>query len=665
MVLAVATVLSLCIGAFDYVDADKITKGKENAINAVYDWGIMQGNNKGEFNPTSLLTRDEMSKIMYAMKETGLDVPTWYNGFLAGAFVDAASVPAWSKNYMGYAYVENIFVGNAKNEINALGTLSYAEATIVLLRALGVKGDNYVSGGVTYSAYEGPDWLKNAAVAGNDNGLFEGLDIDNFTAAITREDVAVMIYNAVNKANENKKNVEQYVYPFKLAEKTTGVVTGTETKDDVNYFKLDDGTENGATYAIGDLNVADYMGKKVSFCVEDKKVVSAITTDATVINTTVGAISQEEIDGVDCWTVDGKKLAKVDDVKSFYLFKNNTKKANDKVYTAEEAKTMLTAEAAFQNITLINNGDSISVVYNPIYFVTAGTTTGTCVISGVNGECKIEREVKDKKYTGKYCVVIDGKTLYVGFSKLEANTYYAFSLNGNEVIGEGTLTTISVSDISASLKKDEYTFTYKGETMTVNDQLDKNCTASELFNKIVDGKKYNALVYNNVILKIEEVKEDPKPAELKTYAYILDVTTTASAGSKVYVVKALVGATDVETFIVKNAAVENTPEVEKLYVYTVAEEDNKDTGIKKGDVLLGASYEMKPEKDWDKTEFKASDYANKKTVVLYNEDLGAYVDASTLVMKDGVITLDGFEIYKGALKYYEDSDYMYIVYATK
>ena len=98
MVLAVATVLTLCVGAFDYVDAADIDESKVKAVNAVYDWGIMQGNNKGEFNPKGLLTRDEMSKIMYAMKEVGLDVESYYGGFLTAAFVDAAKVPAWRKH---------------------------------------------------------------------------------------------------------------------------------------------------------------------------------------------------------------------------------------------------------------------------------------------------------------------------------------------------------------------------------------------------------------------------------------------------------------------------------------------------------------------------------------------------------------------------------------
>lgn len=637
MVLAVATVLSLCIGAFDYVDADKITKGKENAINAVYDWGIMQGNDKGEFNPTANLTRDEMSKIMYAMKENGLDVPSYFTGF-ASTFADGAKVPAWSKGYVGYAYIYNIFVGNEKNEINALGNLSYVEATIVLLRAMDI-GTSEDNNSKTIDRYTGANWMNNAIADGAEIGLFNGLDISSFTAAITREDVAVMIYNAVDYAKENDLSC------FALAEKVEGVVIGTETDDKkVDYFTL----SNNEKYEIGDLDVADYMGKKVSFYVEDNKVVSAITTSATVVNTTVGAIGRKEIDDVCCWTVDDKKLAEISKVTDFYLFKNNTKKANDKVYNATEAEAMLKAEADFQNITLINNGNSMSIVYNPVTFKESS-------------EISLEREVNDKgtAYTGKYKV--SGTDYYWPTSTVEKNVWYVLSVEGNEVVIEGTLKTISVSDISASLKKEEYTFTYKGEKMTVNSQVDGSLTEDGLFNTIAGSKKYNALVYGNVILKLVEVKEDPK-VELVKYAYILDVTETASNGSKVYVVEALIGAMDVETFVVKSAAIESAPVIGMLYKYNTKEEDGD--GLKKGDVVLsdGRKIELGA---WNKANFKASDYDNKKTVVLYNKDLKSYVAASTLVVEEGVIKLDGFEIPAGALKYYESDDYIYIEYATK
>lgn len=650
MVLAVATVLTLCVGAFDYVDAADIDKSKVGAVNAVYDWGIMQGNNKGEFNPKGLLTRDEMSKIIYAMKEIGLDVGSYYGGFLTAAFVDAAKVPAWSKNYMGYAYIENIFVGNAKKEINALGNLSYVQATIVLLRAMGVEG-TYKANNTEYNLFEGPKWFMNAISYGAANKLFKGLDIADFNANITREDVAVMIYNAVSAKPA----------AFQLAEKVEGVVIGTKQNDKkVDCFEF----ANGELYPIGDLKVADFMGKKVEFCVEpvepkaDRKVVSAIKSlDKGVVNTTVGAI--DEKDGY--YRADEKNFAKIADVKTAYLFKNNTMKGAE--VAIDVLKAELEAEKdglGFEAITLINNGDSISVIYNPVVFIDGK------FVKSIGG---IKREVKDKKYTGKYYVSYKGNDLYVPMSKLDDNAWLAVSLNGDTVEVAGTLTTIDVADINASVKGGNYTFTYKGEEMTVvtaKNAVLGNVTMlsgnADMFAQIAGGsaKKLNALVYGNLILGVSDKPAAPKP--LGTYAYVLDVTTTASAGNTIYVVKALINA-EIKTIIVKAAGVKGTPVVGNVYEYSLQPKDNEELGLKKGDVVLANGTPVTL-KSWDKKNFDATKLSDK-VVVVYNKDLDTVIDATKLIAKDGVVTLEGEEIYEGALSYYEGAEYIFIQYATK
>ena len=122
MVLAVSMVLTMFVGAFDYNDAAAIDEDKASAVEAVYSYGIMQGNNKGEFNPKANLTRDEMAKILFALKEAGLDASG--KVIFSTFFDDADAIPDWSKGYIGYAFQNEILVGNANNEVNALGTLT-------------------------------------------------------------------------------------------------------------------------------------------------------------------------------------------------------------------------------------------------------------------------------------------------------------------------------------------------------------------------------------------------------------------------------------------------------------------------------------------------------------------------------------------------------------
>ena len=183
---------------------------------------------------------------------------------------------------------------------------------------------------------------------------------------------------------------------------------------------------------------------------------------------------------------------------------------------------------------------------------------------------------------------------------------------------------------------------------------------ADMFAQIAGGnaKKLNALVYGNLILGVSQKAEAPKP--LGTYAYVLDVTTTASAGNTIYVVKALINA-EIKTIIVKAAGVEGTPVVGNVYEYSLQPKDTDD--LKKGDVVLANGTKVTL-KSWDKKDFDATKLSDK-VVVVYNKDLDTVIDATKLIAKDGVVTLEGEEIYEGALSYYEGAEYIFIQYATK
>ena len=177
---------------------------------------------------------------------------------------------------------------------------------------------------------------------------------------------------------------------------------------------------------------------------------------------------------------------------------------------------------------------------------------------------------------------------------------------------------------------------------------------------LVHEDPHHGLKHGNLILGVSQKAEAPKP--LGTYAYVLDVTTTASAGNTIYVVKALINA-EIKTIIVKAAGVEGTPVVGNVYEYSLLAKDNEELGLKKGDVVLANGTKVTL-KSWDKKDFDATKLSDK-VVVVYNKDLDTVIDATKLIAKDGVVTLEGEEIYEGALSYYEGAEYIFIQYATK
>lgn len=643
MVLAVATVLSLCIGAFDYVDADKITKGKEEAIEAVYNWGIMQGvsddESNPEFNPLGKLTRAEMAKILYALEKSGLNVEDWYGDLLNLAIVDAAEVPGWSKGYMGYAFINNTIKGNEKNEINAKGELSYVEATIMLLRAMGVQYDNKEVDGknVAVDRYTGENWKINALVDGANYGLFKDLDLSNFSAVITREDVAVMIYNTVNYVKENKLDVQ-----FVLASEAGGVVTGVYKDDDNNDCLVLNAEKT--SYKVGDLKVEDLMGKRISFWAEKDQQPNTEIVDESkeVIETTIGAIGTTT-DGKK-YTVDGKEFVEIGEGTEYYLFLNNT------MFGTKEESLNLKYEKennGFQNVTLINNGTSVSVIYNPVKFV-------------IGAEIDVKPEVVNRKYTGKYYVKYGDEKYYISQTEFDKDVWYALSINGDQIVNNGVVTSIALADVKVKggkiLYKNEELKLYKTSMLSkANGEKVDNATLNGIEKRLeaTDGedcyKVWKLLVYNNTVFGWEKVEDSDN--DKTSYAYILDKEKISEAGKKAtYTITALIN-----------------DEITTIEGYTK-------------DVDVNAFYNYKVNTDADKTvvtleqadihfndcskDTNTEDYKNK-TVVVYDENLETVVPADKLTIKGNVATYGGIQYVADAFKMVDfNNGYVLFVFKT-
>lgn len=677
MVLAVAMVLTMFVGAFEYKDDAAIDEDKAEAVYAVYDWAIMQGKELVDgtikFDPKGLLTRDEMSKIMYAMTEIGLDVESYYGGFLS-VFSDAAKVPNWSKNYMGYAYIQNIFIGNDQKQINALGTLSYVQTAIVLLRAMQYEkfDDTYKVGDVEYGRYEGPKWFNNAVADGISAGLFKGLDISNFKADITREDVAVMIYNAVKS--------DKCVFDFSktLAQKSNDIVVGTETKDKVDYFKLADGT----LYPIGDLKVADYIGKEVEFSLEDKEIVSTIkVVNSTSIDTTIGAITVSD-DGKtlkigDDKVVDGKLVGEeAKDNYKAYVFQNGGIDSADIAIGNKDnlSKTLfgwLNAEKTktgfdFQTATVIVNSGKkiISIVYNPVVFA----NTKDIVVTAEVDESK-------NVLTGKYYVMLGGKKVYVPelVNELPDNTWVAASLNGDtaEIVGFPKIVDISKLNATKKIVKGEtvYSFTVNGST-AIN-VADVAAAFINNYPSVTDEALYNALAgtgKNILVFEDKIIGLDSQVSQDVSTAVILDYMSSYSGGIEYVTADAIVDGALTQLTVKADAI--NDLDVGNVYVIDYASED--DGNVKKGDMTLTKDafvYQNKAIEQFVtalgsiKLDGVAGDVdLADKTLIGFDVKAGTLFDASKLVVIGESAKLDGKNIYKGALTVSVSANVVIVLY---
>ena len=527
MVLAVSMVLTMFVGAIDYTDTESVSEKQAAAIQKVYEWGIMNGYGDGTFGPKAPVQRDQMAKIMYALKEVGLTPNALYGSF-AGSFADAAKLPGWSKDFVGYAAVEGIFKGYEDGEFKATGNVTYIEAAIVLLRALGMEDQ---ATDKVPAEYTGSDWYTNALKDAMTAKLFNDIAVTDLRTAATRADIAVMIGNAyTNNANT-----------FKLATTATKVITGiTEVGDaKVKHFVFD-GTD--VLYPVGDAEIADYIGKEASFSYEgtnDNKTVKVIVSELALNDAIVEATAA--VANIKREAKDGKYNLTVGDTKINGLV------GNEKVYyyvdSVAKEHAVSGDEDILERVDAIKSLASwkkVTVIYNPI--------TKTFTMKRVDlqfglfdetkyvPEAKYDEDTKEIVVTYKY----DGKAVADDYSDLANNAAIAYTVVDDTFEIVGYPQAVSTKDIVAAKKASNgtvYTTVYIDDVAMINNIVAPFASLSvktydDLYTE--QGKDdYIVYYYENLILAI--VAKPASPASANVYGLVKDWSITKmTIENKVY-----------------------------------------------------------------------------------------------------------------------------------
>ena len=158
---------------------DVTSENNEEAIAVMQMLGVMEGDDKGNFNPGKAVTRNEMAVIMCKL----LDLNTKdYAG--SCPFTD---VPAWAEPYVAACYANKIVSGTSETTYSGDATVTTAQAALMVLKALGY---------FQYAADFGEDWMVSTVKQASKIELFDGIS-SNATAALTRDAVAQMALNAL------------------------------------------------------------------------------------------------------------------------------------------------------------------------------------------------------------------------------------------------------------------------------------------------------------------------------------------------------------------------------------------------------------------------------------------------------------------------------------
>ena len=179
----------------DFTDADEI-KNVE-AVDVMVALGILEGGDKGDFQPNSILTREQAAKIICYMllgEEAAEKLAT------SGTVFTDVAADRWSAPFIGYCVNLGILAGDGNGHFFPEGKLTGAAFAKMLLVALGYdpKIENYT----------GNSWTINVAADAIEAGISpKGLVLTN---ELSRQDAAQMAFQTLtaNMVKYDNKGID-------------------------------------------------------------------------------------------------------------------------------------------------------------------------------------------------------------------------------------------------------------------------------------------------------------------------------------------------------------------------------------------------------------------------------------------------------------------------
>jgi len=187
--LVLAMALSMMASAASFKDQATINADLMDEINLLVALGVYSenGTGAGYFEPNGTITRAQAAKIVYVLKNKGVDNgATSWTGLNIFTDVEAG---AWYEGYVNYCASTGILAGTGDGKYNPNGQLTGVELAKMLLVVIGYKAD--------VEGYTGDKWDANILSDAEAAGIFAEYELP-VRGIITREWAAKMIVNAIN-----------------------------------------------------------------------------------------------------------------------------------------------------------------------------------------------------------------------------------------------------------------------------------------------------------------------------------------------------------------------------------------------------------------------------------------------------------------------------------
>ena len=534
------------------------------AVDACTALNIIGGYPDGSFKPEGNITRAEVTKMICVALNGGKEPNLATNATPTFSDVRTNANSAWAEKYIESCASQGIVSGVGGGKFAPAGNVTGTQLAKMLLVALGYKSEN--------EGFTGNAWATNVNTVASAKGLYAGLETIDPSAAITRDNAAQMVWNAMN-ANEveyktnliagpDGKLATQITVQDKVVNSNNDKITLLEDKYDaiavtgtLTEVKQDNGKStyaitvtnakhDGKDYQTGDdLGIAKYTDvakdysslkyQSVRVLVKPEKngqdaVVYGVY--ATNKNTTQsGLLADLKMDGTndkgtnDKVKLDGTKydlasktVVYVDGVQQFVKTEfDNTFGAKGDVYTAPATIK--------QWVTVNAEGNAVDSENNSL--VGKGSTVELLAIDGSTDYSILKvttYSVEKITYVGSDYVTANGKKDsddYVIASGLKKDDYALISAAGNYADKKGRVEKATVVEGKVTATKGTDKVMIDGNWYTMN--------------KSVTAPKLNASV-KLVLVNGYAYKVDTVTAGSTDVALVVAVDKSSTVGSKYY-----------------------------------------------------------------------------------------------------------------------------------
>ena len=160
------------------------------AVDACTALNIIGGYPDGSFKPEGNITRAEVTKMICVALNGGKNPAVSTNTTPTFSDVRNNANAAWAEGYIESCAAQGIVSGVGGGKFAPNGNVTGVQLAKMLLVSLGYKSEN--------EGFTGNAWATNVNVRAAQKGLYVGLESMDTNAAITRDNAARMVWNALN-----------------------------------------------------------------------------------------------------------------------------------------------------------------------------------------------------------------------------------------------------------------------------------------------------------------------------------------------------------------------------------------------------------------------------------------------------------------------------------